>query len=377
MESFQWNDSFVTGLANVDSQHRHLVDTINRFGDLVAKDQLDISATETVFGELTAYALSHFSTEETLMAQNNLDTRTIATHVAEHKKFLQDVMSMRSELSEQTPLVAKYLLDFLTHWLAYHILGTDQVMARQIDAIRSGQSPAMAFETVNQERDSATQALLVAVNNLFQMVSTRNRELVQLNQSLETMVAERTRALSMANQHLEELALTDTLTGLPNRRHALRQLASHWDEATNNNTSIVCMMVDADHFKQINDTHGHDAGDYVLEELSKTLRHAVRSDDIVCRLGGDEFLIICPATDIAGGLYIAELTRQKVAQLKVPAGDNFWHGSVSIGVAVRTPAMQTYQDLIKAADDSVYLAKEAGKNCVRSVTEQTKQDPRE
>ncbi len=126
-------------------------------------------------------------------------------------------------------------------------------------------------------------------------------------------------------------------------------------------------MVDADDFKAINDTYGHDAGDTVLQRLAQELQHAVRSDDVVCRLGGDEFLIICPDTDMAGALYLGEQTRTKVAALKVNAGSGFWHGSVSIGVASSGPAIADIDALIKEADLAVYRAKKDGRNCVRSV----------
>jgi hemerythrin len=124
-------------------------------------------------------------------------------------------------------------------------------------------------------------------------------------------------------------------------------------------------MIDADHFKEVNDTYGHDAGDSVLIKLAKTLQHSLRNDDIVCRLGGDEFFVICPNTDREGGMYIAELTRKVVSELRVHTGGEPWHGSVSIGVASRSPDMESCDELIKAADKCLYAAKEAGKNCVR------------
>lgn len=183
---------------------------------------------------------------------------------------------------------------------------------------------------------------------------------------LEKKVKERTRELQKANLELIEISLTDVLTNLPNRRHAMQQLKKYWDESTQSGDAISLMMIDADHFKAVNDTYGHDAGDIVLCLVARELQSSVRTDDLVCRLGGDEFLVICPKTDDSGVLNIAEIVRKNISQLKVETGDGYWNGSVSIGIATRQHAMESYESLIKAADKGVYAAKRAGKNCVRT-----------
>jgi hemerythrin len=198
---------------------------------------------------------------------------------------------------------------------------------------------------------------------LFQQVSSQNQELIELNKSLEYKVQDRTRALSDANEKLEEMALTDVLTGLPNRRHAMGRLAKEWIASVEDGKPLACMMIDADGFKLVNDTYGHDAGDEVLRQLSRHLRYAVRTDDVVCRLGGDEFLIICSNTNQQGAMKVAEQMRLAISALRIVAGYGIWPGSVSVGVAARTKDMQGLEDLIKAADEGVYLAKKNGRNC--------------
>jgi len=368
MESFHWDKHFLTGLAEVDEQHHHLVDIINRFGSLLAENKIVFKDVETLFKELAEYSHYHFEEEEALMARIGIDHRHLHQHIKIHQSFLDEVSNLYSGVTENNLDSAKHLLNFLTHWLAYHILGEDQNMARQIEAIQSGVEPSKAYEIEEKESDSSTEPLLMALSGLFEQVSARNKELLILNQSLEEKVAQRTKELSKANLHLEELSLTDVLTGLPNRRHAMRYLASVWKESTQSELPLVCMMIDADHFKEVNDTFGHDAGDVVLIELAKTLQGSLRTDDIVCRLGGDEFFIICPNTDQEGGMYIAELTRKLVSELRVPTGGEPWHGSISIGVASRTTNMKSYEELIKVADNGVYLAKENGKNRVETAS---------
>jgi len=199
-------------------------------------------------------------------------------------------------------------------------------------------------------------------------VTHHNKRLVELNRTLESKVEERTHALSVANQKLEELASTDALTGLPNRRHAMRRITELWNEAKGAGTTLACMMIDADEFKHINDTYGHDAGDVVIRELARNIQHAIRSDDVACRLGGDEFLVICPNTSLDGVQRIAEIMREKISLLRVPAGGGEWAGSVSIGVAASSEQMSGPDGVIKAADKAVYAAKAAGKNCVRTAS---------
>ena len=365
MDSFIWDDHFVTGLTEVDKQHHHLVDVINQFGELLTQpENIPFDKVETVFGELAAYSQYHFAEEEMLMDTLQVDQRHVEHHKHEHINFLQEVTQLHAAISPQKPEKAKSLLNFLIYWLAYHILGSDQCLARQILAMRNGQSAAEAYQAEERQKEGAVEPLLHALNGLFRQVSERNRELLQLNQTLEARVVERTEELANANRQLEEIALTDVLTGLPNRRHAMRQLELAWNESVSENTPLACMMIDADGFKQVNDNYGHDAGDEVLRQLSRNLKYAVRTDDIVCRLGGDEFFAICPHTQAEGAAQLAEKLRQTIAALRVPAGKGEWRGSISIGVAVRKPGMTHFEQLIKAADEGVYCAKKNGRNCV-------------
>jgi hemerythrin len=365
MNSFAWSKVFETGIDKVDAQHRALVDIINRLSSLIAHaDALAAGELDAVLADAAAYAQFHFTEEEGLMSATGLDPGYIHDHQALHADFLQEVTLMQEALRGAPDGGADRLLRFLTSWLAFHILGSDQGMARQIAAVRAGQSPAAALLAEHEMSARATEPLLTALNSLFRQVSERNRELRELNRTLEQKVVERTTSLFEANQRLEQIAMTDVLTGLPNRRQAMRQFALAWAEAEDNGKTLACMMIDADGFKKINDQHGHDAGDEVLRQLSRQLRYAVRTDDLVCRLGGDEFLILCPHTSLDGALLAAEVVRGEIAKLRVPAGDGAWVGSISVGVAVRTGAMQCPEDLIRAADEGVYVAKRNGRNCV-------------
>jgi hemerythrin len=202
---------------------------------------------------------------------------------------------------------------------------------------------------------------------MVENLATKNAEMKELNLHLEQKVHDRTRELEQAYTKLKIVSLTDVLTGLPNRRHAMENLQELWVESVATQKPLSCMMIDADYFKEVNDNHGHDAGDLVLRELSRTLKNEVRTDDMVCRLGGDEFLIICPDTALDGARYLAEQLVGKVKAMKIPTGDEFWHSSVSIGVAARSADMNNFDELIKMSDLSLYKAKEDGRGCARTL----------
>lgn len=366
MDSFEWDAQYETGLQTVDHQHRGLVDLINRLAGTYTEQDRETADVDAVFAQLAAYAQEHFSDEEHMMIHAKLDPRHVDHHRGVHRHFLRDVATLRAEVSPGDDEGMERLVSFLVHWLGYHILGADQSMARQVAQIEAGLSPAAAYDAEQADKNSSTKPLVRALDNLFNILSERNQQLVELTETLEAKVVVRTAALRDANQRLEGLSMTDALTELPNRRHAMQRLEALWDESTASQSPLVVLMIDADHFKQVNDTQGHDAGDEVLRVLARTLKESLRTDDIVCRLGGDEFIAICPNTDVVGGLHVAEQTRAKVAALRVEVGEGAWLGSISVGVAARSPDMEASKELLKAADEGVYKAKQAGKNCVRT-----------
>ncbi len=173
--------------------------------------------------------------------------------------------------------------------------------------------------------------------------------------------------LAVTNRRLQEAALTDALTGFPNRRYALDRIQQEWAAATRFQRPLSCMVVDLDNFKQVNDTHGHDVGDHVLRAAAVAMRGALRARDVICRTGGDEFVVICPETDLEAALACAARLCASTERIAVEAADAVLHVGVSIGVAVREPGMPNYETLMKRADQGVYLAKRRGRNRVATV----------
>jgi diguanylate cyclase (GGDEF)-like protein len=169
--------------------------------------------------------------------------------------------------------------------------------------------------------------------------------------------------LEESNQRLQQLALTDVLTELPNRRYAIEQLDRQWAISERSGRSLCCMMVDIDHFKQINDTYGHKVGDDVLKQVARILRETARKQDMVCRLGGEEFLVICPDSEPDQVFHYAERLRQSVASNTILSGKvGNLHLTISIGLAEKTPELADVEMLLQLADKRMYAAKAAGRN---------------
>ena len=151
--------------------------------------------------------------------------------------------------------------------------------------------------------------------------------------------------------------MTDLLTGCRNRRYAMERLQQEWAMAVRSERPLACMVIDLDNLKQINDTHGHAAGDTVLKLCASALRGEMRAQDVLARSAGDEFLVICPDTSLEAALACAERMRAAVETLPIVDGEPPVHGSVSLGVAVRDATTPDADALIRLADQSAYLAK--------------------
>jgi len=162
-----------------------------------------------------------------------------------------------------------------------------------------------------------------------------------------------------------ELAVTDGLTGLYNRRYMESHLASLLEEATHAGKHVSLLIFDIDYFKAVNDTHGHGAGDAVLKEFAQRISQNVRGVDLACRLGGEEFVVVMPDTDLSYALMIAERLRQKVADVPFRIEPTTTLNiTVSIGIAVTEGAADTAQQLLERADSALYRAKRDGRNRV-------------
>lgn len=177
--------------------------------------------------------------------------------------------------------------------------------------------------------------------------------------------------LAVTNRRLQEMALSDSLTGFPNRRYAMERMQQEWSAGTRSKRPLAVMVIDVDEFKAINDTYGHDVGDTVLQQVATALKSGLRGQDVLCRIGGDEFLVISPDTPLDAAMACAERVRKAVSATHFTVGRLNLQGSISIGVAVRDETMANIDALIKQADRGVYVAKQRGRNHVATLQTRT------
>jgi diguanylate cyclase (GGDEF)-like protein len=202
---------------------------------------------------------------------------------------------------------------------------------------------------------------LFAAQRLLQLQNSWEKDRAQLRQ----IAAE----LAVANRRLATAALTDSLTGLSNRRSAMDQLQQIWSATTRSGMSLSLIVLDIDHFKQINDTYGHAVGDIVLRETAEILRMSARRGDNISRIGGEEFLVICPNTDIKAAMQAAERLRIALESnpIKIGREEKTLTITASFGVSTKQTSTADVDALVNTADLALYAAKQAGRNrsCVR------------
>jgi len=165
-------------------------------------------------------------------------------------------------------------------------------------------------------------------------------------------------------QEVQSLALTDPLTGLHNRRSFFQLGKVEFSIAQRANRHLSCMMLDLDHFKQINDNYGHQSGDHILLEFAKRCKDSVREMDLVGRYGGEEIIILLPETDLITALQIAERTCASIADTPMKVGQQEINVTASIGVAAKDENTLQLETLIARADQAMYIAKHKGRNFV-------------
>ncbi|MFC4433207.1 sensor domain-containing diguanylate cyclase [Cupriavidus respiraculi] len=207
------------------------------------------------------------------------------------------------------------------------------------------------------------QRLAEALRGMSGTLIAQKEALARSNQDLEAKVAARTAELEELNIELEKQARTDTLTGLPNRLRTNERLAEEFARFQRHKVPYCVLALDVDFFKRVNDTYGHAVGDDVLRHVARVLHATIRQSDFAGRIGGEEFLVVLPATRLDVAMDVAEKIRHAIAQAPVdPVGAI----TISIGVEEVAEGDADEHVAVTRADDSLYRAKAAGRNRVVS-----------
>ncbi len=230
---------------------------------------------------------------------------------------------------------------------------------REIEGLRD--IPVVVI-TAAEQKEALYSALQAGANDFLRKPVDDLELIARANNMLQ--LRERQLELAEANERLLILATTDSLTGLSNRRHFLEKLSEEISRTQRYGRPCAVAMVDADHFKSVNDTYGHEVGDRVLKQLSNLMSGEIRDVDCVGRLGGEEFAILLPETNVEGGKIFCERLLKCIREAEIDLGETILRYTVSIGLTEVCKGEVKTDVILNRADEALYVAKESGRDRV-------------
>lgn len=264
---------------------------------------------------------------------------------------------------EARDLIGREIVEVFPHW---------QELAAILDSPREFSAQAQGRRNPAQFLDLKVtpilnKGILTGWLVLFRDITDRwhvEQQMRQANQELQTRLTE----IEALHQELRALAIRDPLTNLYNRRYLEETLENELARAERDGNPVTVIMMDADHFKRINDVHGHKAGDLALQALARIIQLYIRKSDIACRYGGEEFVIVMPNTELEVARERAELIREDFRQVNFIGTNLRAETSLSIGIATYPLAGTRGDEVLDAADQAMYAAKVEGGNRIKLQT---------
>jgi diguanylate cyclase (GGDEF)-like protein len=238
----------------------------------------------------------------------------------------------------------------------------EETLKKQAQDIMS--APVLTLEP-DEDIDSA--AILMTLNNVRRLPITKDNKLIGLisYRDLTNALRKSNYVLEEKAELLQDMANRDSLTGLFNKRFINDEIKRQFDAAKQSGQPMAVIMMDIDHFKLVNDTYGHQCGDYVLKNLAGIMQAKSRDINVVGRFGGEEFIILGPISDMKSSVFFAERIRSTVEETNFVWEDKEFKITISAGVCVWNSNIKDAKTMIKLADEALYAAKNSGRNQVQ------------
>jgi hemerythrin-like metal-binding protein/diguanylate cyclase (GGDEF)-like protein len=368
-EVFPWNRNFETGLEDIDEQHRVLVNILNRLAWHFASSNSELDDLH-LLDELLAYCSYHFEYEEGIWEESLGKSEMVRNHHDSHQMFFARIQMFRQSKAPQEDKLAE-LFDYLTRWLAFHILESDQRLALTIKAMKAGKPLEEAKDQVDSELSGSVSVLVTAMLEIYGKLSASTIQLMRekmarhrAEDELQRLQSERlTRALEeQASEHqkqVEFLAYADPLTGLWSRNGITRFIRELLDRDDLETDSAALISIDLDNFHEINERFGEESADRMLGLLARRWLDALSPDAALARIGGDEFALLLPdASQVESRLHALQLTGQQPFDLGTgPAFVSFSAGIVLFPDEDRGDSADNADKLLRQADNTLFRAK--------------------
>jgi len=279
---------------------------------------------------------------------------------------LSETYKVEMVADSEKALVTAKTGDFDAILISTMLSGTDGLrLASQIKSQEETRNVPLLVFVDEDDKAIMFKALEMGINDYLTVPVDKNEMTARVRMQIRRKRYQE--VLKSQYQQSISMALTDGLTGLYNRHYLNTHLANMVKQAQQNGKNLAVMIMDMDHFKQVNDTHGHDAGDLVLKQLAELIIVTSRSTDLAARFGGEEFIILMPETDPQAAIGAANRMREIVEHtpFRIGADGTTINKTVSIGVSSLHPDSDSVDGLLKRADEALYQAKHAGRNQVK------------
>jgi diguanylate cyclase (GGDEF)-like protein/PAS domain S-box-containing protein len=265
-------------------------------------------------------------------------------------------------VGKPSTFIGRHAADILGHWI-----GKAEPLLAGIESqteVRAPKDPSRVLDlraTPLHDRDGRLNGRLLVFRDITERKDVE-RKLRTANTRMHSQLIE----IGTLQSRLREQAIRDPLTNLFNRRYFEETLDRELARAARESYPVCIIMIDIDHFKQVNDKHGHEAGDLVLKAMADVMAGQSRRGDFACRFGGEEFIIVMLNISMGVALERAELLRQALNSLRIPYNHTHITATISMGIASHPANGGTRQTILRAADRALYAAKDAGRNYILS-----------